>query len=736
MDGTCVWLTEGEMLHIWIEKGKILWGTGIPGAGKTVLASILINYIEKFEEVTGADTCVAYVYIRYGEQLSVQDILQSFVTQIVERHADVAHLATPLYSRHQREGTRPASRELIALLSAIVTSGKAVIFVLDALDELLADDRGTIIDFLSSLDARVFITSRPLQAPERHFPQAQFFEIAAQPSDIALFIRDALRRNRNVLDLFQESDLETLIVPTICQKSGGMFLHAALQLKALQHCLSAQDVEETLEQFPSDILVVYGKTWDRILNQVPKHALLAQLVILWIIYATRELTIDELRYAVAICPDTYAYEPTRLVPEALLLSTCCGLVALDEQTRLVRLIHYTVKDAIQPLLLHFFPDPHAVLVSVCTSYLIECGFQKATFKSARELYKVLAKDPLLDYAHCSWDFHAHESHPSGLAASVVAKFVLGCKGYPAVTRTSSIDCDLLGPLHAAVYFGFDHLIHPATDLQHLNEFTYRGKSPLFLACQEIKGTSIEALLALPGVDANLRCNGETPLMHASRQGYLEIVKLVLKCPGLDVNVADALDVQTALMHAARRRDPAIAKTLLDHPDIDVNVADKRGLSALTHALLYGHLEMVQLLLDAPGVDVNATSPVGGMTALMHASSTRHIEPRKVALLLGAPGINVNALDVDGRTALMHASGVWLNTGGNVEVVELLLQAPNIDAEVKNLHGETASSLASWNEESSIEKLIHEYIDRSFLERYRPFGWVSSRKKLEQLLPLN
>ncbi|KAH6907371.1 hypothetical protein BKA70DRAFT_1428340 [Coprinopsis sp. MPI-PUGE-AT-0042] len=35
--GTLVWFTTGEMFLFWVANGKILWGIGIPGAGKTVL---------------------------------------------------------------------------------------------------------------------------------------------------------------------------------------------------------------------------------------------------------------------------------------------------------------------------------------------------------------------------------------------------------------------------------------------------------------------------------------------------------------------------------------------------------------------------------------------------------------------------------------------------------------------------------------------------------------------------
>jgi ankyrin repeat domain-containing protein 50 len=80
------------------------------------------------------------------------------------------------------------------------------------------------------------------------------------------------------------------------------------------------------------------QTWERICAQGPKLANLAKLVLLWITHARTELTIDTLRRAVATSPDTHSFEAKRMVPEALLLSVCCGLVSLDKKTRIARLI--------------------------------------------------------------------------------------------------------------------------------------------------------------------------------------------------------------------------------------------------------------------------------------------------------------------------------------------------------------------------------------------------------------
>ncbi|KAH6906638.1 ankyrin repeat-containing domain protein [Coprinopsis sp. MPI-PUGE-AT-0042] len=727
-DGTCLWLLKGEMLRIWIERGTILWGIGIPGAGKTILVSLLVNDISKMEQHPGNNICVAFVYIRYSEPLTIQDILQSLVKQVVERHQDVVPIVSPVYARHKRDGTKPTPKELVTMLSEIIRSGKKAFFFIDALDELAPGDRRTLLDLLSSLDARLFITSRPLESLQRSFPRARFFDVAAHPSDIRLLIKDAIRQDPDLSELLDNVDIEDKIIEKICQKSGGMFLHATLQLKSLRNCLNAQHIEDTLEQFPVQIEDVYAETWKRIVNQGPNHAYLANLVFLWILYAKWELRIEELRHLVATCPDTHAYEPKRLVPEALLVAVCCGLVAVDEKTRRVRFIHYTTRDTIGPLILQVYADPHAVLALVCITHLTKCGMQKATFEDDTALDEALAKDSLLNYAHCYWVFHSHSS--SGLATTAITEFILACVSYPCQPFRTF---DVLGPLQLASYCGFKTLIQQCANRQSPKSLTHYGKaSPLLLACERGKEGCVEALLTLPNLDVNLKSHNRlemsTPLIQATHRGFHKIVILLLNAPCIDVNAKDSLG-RTALAHASLRDDVKMIQILLEAPHVDVNVRDEGGNTSLIIASNHDCAQSVALLVETPGIDVNAANRAGktalmcaslqkgrqwwlrdsqnkvaksllsvpdidvnaadrkGVTALMHASAAG--DPELVAMFVKVPGLDVNAQDRQGRNALMWALGV----GGSTDVAKLLLTASGIDLNATNEDGNTALMLA-------------------------------------------
>ncbi|KAH6915538.1 hypothetical protein BKA70DRAFT_1557799 [Coprinopsis sp. MPI-PUGE-AT-0042] len=686
-EGTCIWLTTDTMFLCWIKKGKILWGVGIPGAGKTVLSSIIIRYLERLEEVSGSHTCVAFIYLRYSEPLSIRDILESLVKQFVERHTDLAPIVRGLYAKHKHERTRPSQHDLMDVLRAFIKCGKTPFFVIDALDEMGGEDRPILLSLLASLDANLFITSRPLETLQRQFPEARIFNIAARPSDLDLHIREFLRHSPDVLALLKGTNFKERIVEAVHRKSGGMFLHAKLQLEALRNCVSSLDLEETLDGFPTDIEAIYMKTWERILAQRPKHSNLAKLVLLWITHAHGEMTIDALRRAVATSPDTYDFEPKRMVPEALLLSVCCGLVSVDEKTKLVRLIHYTTRDAILPRLLELYPTPHTTLAHICIAYLTKCGFQNYTQEAAagnryRDSTTLLGSDALLAYAYHSWAHHLspwHQSPPSVIAA--VTEFVLKTTEYPFPILSNTMD-DFGGPLHLAAFYGLEGLISLVAQSQSPNVHTeICRRSPLMLAVRVGNLACAKALLSLPGIDVNV-CDrfGWNALKHAAFHGHIECSQLLVDAPGIKSSA-----LSTVVISAARWSRTDAAKLLLGLRGINVNAADEKGWTALMHAARHGDEEIVKLLVEA-GADPNVVSiPAGvngpdgdyknGWTSLIVAA--RKGRTRIVKQLLEAPGIDVNVVSIpDRQTALSHAS-----IQGHGEIVALLLAFPGTFAPV-------------------------------------------------------
>ena len=116
------------------------------------------------------------------------------------------------------------------------------------------------------------------------------------------------------------------------------FLHASLQLDALKKCLSPHSMRQILDCFPSKIEDVYHETWKRILNQDPEHVELAKAALMWVVYAGRTMTVAELCHAIANNPETHRFESDRVIPLSTITGLCHGLLTVDRESRLVRLV--------------------------------------------------------------------------------------------------------------------------------------------------------------------------------------------------------------------------------------------------------------------------------------------------------------------------------------------------------------------------------------------------------------
>jgi ankyrin repeat domain-containing protein 50 len=120
-------------------------------------------------------------------------------------------------------------------------------------------------------------------------------------------------------------------------------LHASLQLDALRECCSLGEVRRVIAAFPSSIEAVYLHTWHRIIQRNPTRIKLAKSVLLWVLYAARPMTLEELERAVATCPETYEFQPDEVVAGMNLVALCCGLVTFEEESGLVRLVRKSIR---------------------------------------------------------------------------------------------------------------------------------------------------------------------------------------------------------------------------------------------------------------------------------------------------------------------------------------------------------------------------------------------------------
>ena len=187
-------------------------------------SSIIIDH---FERAAGESRiCIGFIYFRYSDSAthSVRHCLEILVKQIIERDSACLELAEDLYAEHIRLKTLPAEAELLQLLRRFTTVVGATYYFLDAIDEAPTRTQVDLLAALDTLNAKVFITSRPLKLLQAQFPDAHRFQISPHAHDIELHIQEEIQRSPGFCRVLQEMDIprREQALTAIKEKSGGM----------------------------------------------------------------------------------------------------------------------------------------------------------------------------------------------------------------------------------------------------------------------------------------------------------------------------------------------------------------------------------------------------------------------------------------------------------------------------------------------------------------------------------
>jgi hypothetical protein len=108
---------------------------------------------------------------------------------------------------------------------------------------------------------------------------------------------------------------------------------------------------------------------ERIEGQTADSQELAKQVLSWIICAKRPLTTSELRYALAVEIGESELDEDNLPEIEDMVSRCAGLVTVDEESDIVRLVHYTTQEYFERTWISWFPNAQREIATICVTYL-------------------------------------------------------------------------------------------------------------------------------------------------------------------------------------------------------------------------------------------------------------------------------------------------------------------------------------------------------------------------------
>jgi Cdc6-like AAA superfamily ATPase len=228
--GTGLWLTESEEFRTWLETtNSRLWLTGIPGAGKTVLAA---SVVEEALKKSDKDNGVAFFYCDYKNEASQDpaNILSSIASHLARQDEQCFEKLQQYYKVCNPDGDLPKLPDPTQLHSLVLNMSSHfsnVSIVVDGLDECgnAAVEVAELLNGLSEKgkNIRILILSRDEQHIRDFLDDCTQISIAARSSDLKLYVASEIELRIRSKRLWLKSEqLKEEIMDRLANGADGM----------------------------------------------------------------------------------------------------------------------------------------------------------------------------------------------------------------------------------------------------------------------------------------------------------------------------------------------------------------------------------------------------------------------------------------------------------------------------------------------------------------------------------
>ncbi|KAK8879908.1 zinc finger protein [Apiospora arundinis] len=400
--GSGQWLLDNRSLKEWIDPHyptipPLLWINGIPGAGKTVLSSLIVDALQN----SYPSSDILYFYCKHEnyERNNYVSIGRCFLSQLLLKHKDM--LVPYLYERFSSNPDPILSSiaTIESLLNVALKNCTYAYIIIDGIDECGRDERRKITRWFRDLiedlqpprqdQVRCLFVSQDDGIARKDFRGLEMIKIERQNSRADIHTFSLVSAEKIQVETNIPDELKTKIVSKVEEAADvhievGMFLLAKLIVENLMQQACVEDVELELEEktLPRELKQAYARITSRIFDNAPLSAQESSLFILrWLVSAKRPIKWHEIQAAKAINVDAQSVELKRRGFRKDTRDLCGPLVEIREDGT-VELVHSTAKSFL-------VEEKHVDMASVevsntvlCLDYLNMPGFRTANIAAS------------------------------------------------------------------------------------------------------------------------------------------------------------------------------------------------------------------------------------------------------------------------------------------------------------------------------------------------------------------